>query len=761
MLSLILPVRNWPLERVQACLASFVALGSDKLSEILVIDFGSDEPIVLEASDPMIRLIRLEAQLWSLAEAINAGVLLARNELIAKTDADILIGPASRAEFDRMVSDLEARRFGLGVVQATDLHESLDTPAALAAVLAGQEPLGRLRPKWGQGGLVFFSKLLWDQIGGFDSRFTGWGNEDNDFAERVRRAGHRIGWAERDALQIFHVWHPPSYAATGVISQRLRNQKIAKDDKSVLRPVAFRHSNFEALSAPALRRASPLVTLGIATTGRLNRNRMIREAINSFKGQIDQDFEILVVDNGSTPEDVADLKTNLDAIRWTDQLRLETTEQPSIPAARNMISQLARGRYICVVDDDDIAFSNRLADHLKVMQGDGLLHGSHGGWIDFDQSTGVIERNGGKHRTPATLLRGSGKITAHPASFYRTDVLRAVPYDEAFALGSDLDLALRLATLGFSVGHTNTYVTLRRYHSTNVTITGQSNQVSNGATARSRALATYAWQKIEALTDLAKANDKEAYCRNQLAIDSLAELIPGYTGQWQIYVPISALTSAARAPVEPERAPFPAEPALIEVDYSAGRSQQMAVGQAPSTALAQLNSTLLEAVLAIAPGDICTKHSGLNQPIYFRSEPISGLRKARRAKSAIEELIKLPSQLNSVRQGELDREVPFAWNALEIKPGERVLKSEEYGDLSSLLMSLARVEARSLMGQTLSIVSDFGDEGQTYFLVSPPIKGYEEVQSIKFTLERRTGMAFHQVATNGVPSELTLSSRAH
>ena len=114
------------------------------------------------------------------------------------------------------------------------------------------------------------------------------------------------------------------------------------------------------------------------------------------------------------------------------------------------------------------------------------MHGSHGGWIDFDESTGLIERNQGKDRSLATLMKGTGKITAHPTCLYRTDVMRAVPYDEAFDLGSDLDLAMRMAAMGLDVAHTRSYLVLRRFQSANVTLTGQSDQVSNGLAARAR-----------------------------------------------------------------------------------------------------------------------------------------------------------------------------------------------------------------------------------------------------------------------------------
>ncbi len=133
--------------------------------------------------------------------------------------------------------------------------------------------------------------------------------------------------------------------------------------------------------------------------------------------------------------------------------------------------------------------------------------------------------------------------------------MRAIPYDESFALGSDFDLALRLANAGFEVPHTRSYLTLRRYHSANVTITGQSNQVSNGQLARSRSLLSFDWQRLGGLVEEAKAHNEEIYCRNQLSIDNIAELIPGYSGAWRIYVPISALeTRLAEAAIAIEEA---------------------------------------------------------------------------------------------------------------------------------------------------------------------------------------------------------------
>lgn len=754
MLTLILPVRDWALERIQLCIRSFQELGSDYLSEILVIDFGSTVPVELPKAVG-VRVERLEASVWSLSEAINAGVMLCGTPLVAKTDADILISADSRAEFDRMARAIERRDVGLAMAQATDLPAEYGPKEAFDLVINDRQSLGRLRPKWGQGGLVVFSRAVWNEIGGFESRFTGWGNEDNDFAERVRRSGKRTRWADRQKLSIFHVWHPPTYAATGVINQRQKNQRIARDDKSVFRAPTFRHSNLTSLVAPnVLKTVSPQVTLGIATTGRDGRDRMIVEAIESFRGQIDNDFEVLVVDNGSSWEDSARMKRAVGAVEGLSEIRVEIEAQGSIPRARNIITDLARGRYICVVDDDDIALPNRLGDHLRAFSQDSRVHGSHGGWIDFDESTGLFERNQGKSRSIATLLKGSGKITAHPASLYRTDVLRAVRYDESYALGSDLDLALRLANNGFEVAHTGSYLTLRRYHSTNVTITGQANQVSNGAAARTRLLSSFDWQKLPGIEQAAKAQNSEIYCRNQISLGSLSELLPDYVGVWQLFVPLGALTGSTDSPSatlaslphvhgqEPGRIEMSARPLLSSAAHPAALST-------------------LEQLLAIVNGDVCTRGSGLNQPIFFRSGHLQGLGEAREIKKRVEDVLGQPIILSSVRQAELDRTVAFDWRSLGAGSGERVLQSPRFDDLADLLETLASLGSDMLLTSALSLVSDYDEDGEGYYLVSGSIKGLGRIEQLQFDLKRILHMPFQQIGADGLTTDLLPNSRTH
>jgi hypothetical protein len=308
-----------------------------------------------------------------------------------------------------------------------------------------------------------------------------------------------------------------------------------------------------------------------------------------------------------------------------------------------------------------------------------------------------------------------------------------------------------MASLGVDVRHTGTYLTLRRFHSANVTITGQSNQVSNGLAARNRTAASFAWSRQKGIEEAARALDAEVYCRNPMSIDSLADLIPGYSGRWRVYAPVAALaSSAAPASGEPEGLSLPG--ALLPT------ASLLPVGGEPD---AQMDGSLLEALLEITAGEVCTRRSGLNQPIFFRSAEVAGLKKARRMRDAIEALLKVPVHINSVTQAELDRETPFNWKAIEVKSGERVLQSERFADLSDLLVCFGCIEPASLLRQSLSILADFDEDGEAYYLLTRAVRGYDELRTLKFELEQSTATRFRHVAANGVPSELTLSARSH
>jgi len=61
-------------------------------------------------------------------------------------------------------------------------------------------------PFGGYGSPLGVSRVDFDSVNGFDSRFVGWGQEDEEIALRLRRAGLRCGWPGPRSTLI-HLWH--------------------------------------------------------------------------------------------------------------------------------------------------------------------------------------------------------------------------------------------------------------------------------------------------------------------------------------------------------------------------------------------------------------------------------------------------------------------------------------------------------------------------------------------------------------------------
>lgn len=61
------------------------------------------------------------------------------------------------------------------------------------------------RETWNISTCVIVTRDLWDQVGGFDERFEGWGGEDNAFSDSCKVLG---GGIEKLPGTAWHLWHP-------------------------------------------------------------------------------------------------------------------------------------------------------------------------------------------------------------------------------------------------------------------------------------------------------------------------------------------------------------------------------------------------------------------------------------------------------------------------------------------------------------------------------------------------------------------------
>lgn len=112
-----------------------------------------------------------------------------------------------------------------------------------------------------------------------------------------------------------------------------------------------------------LKMTGPLVSVILATH---NRAHLLPEAVQSILAQTWQEFEIIIVDDASkdeTPIVINYLAENDDRIR-----SISTRQNIGPGAARNLGIAQARGEYIAIMDDDDLAYPERLATQLTVFK---------------------------------------------------------------------------------------------------------------------------------------------------------------------------------------------------------------------------------------------------------------------------------------------------------------------------------------------------------------------------------------------------------
>ncbi|MES1940368.1 family 2 glycosyl transferase [Salinisphaera sp. T5B8] len=174
-----------------------------------------------------------------------------------------------------------------------------------------------------------------------------------------------------------------------------------------------------------------------------NRAHYIDAAIDSVLAQTCGDYELLVVDDGSTDDSVARVR------RYDDpRIRVIANEcNRGIAAARNRGIDAARGEYLAFLDSDDFALPQRLDRQARFLD----THADHAGvggfieWIDAaGKPTGKIKRKAvDPDQVAAERLFRAG--LENSTAMTRTAVLRAFDHREDFALGSDYDLWARIA----------------------------------------------------------------------------------------------------------------------------------------------------------------------------------------------------------------------------------------------------------------------------------------------------------------------------
>ncbi len=98
-----------------------------------------------------------------------------------------------------------------------------------------------------------------------------------------------------------------------------------------------------------------------------NHQDYIAETLRSLEEQTYQDFEIIIVDDGSKDKTVEVAKSA------QSRAQIYTQENRGVVAARNRGIEMAKGKYICFVDSDDVVLPERFAKQVALLDNDSEL----------------------------------------------------------------------------------------------------------------------------------------------------------------------------------------------------------------------------------------------------------------------------------------------------------------------------------------------------------------------------------------------------
>lgn len=210
---------------------------------------------------------------------------------------------------------------------------------------------------------------------------------------------------------------------------------------------------------------APLVSVVIATR---NRAEMLKVGMHSVLSQTWKDFELLVVDDGSTDETKEVVESFRDPrVRYLRQV------QQGISAARNLGADESRGAWTAVHDDDDIMVPTRLAQQLDFVNDS--VDFVYGSFINFDDETGQLQLHHGRNYGYGPALM-SGFAPGHSTWLVRTELLRQFRYDEGIESAVDNNLTFRMLRSGVRFRHSGVMCLLRRVHSGRITDRGGAGQ---------------------------------------------------------------------------------------------------------------------------------------------------------------------------------------------------------------------------------------------------------------------------------------------
>ncbi len=449
--------------------------------EILVLDDGSTDPATVEllqtCSWPKTRVLR-HANM-GLAATRNRGFEIAAGDYVVPLDADDMLLPEMVEKCLRVLRAQPSAGWAYTDIRCFDhgnaVHRQEDYNLALELTNNHSSVCAMIR------------KAAWRAAGGYNPNMRK-GYEDWDFwiscsekgwhgklvdgtlfayrlhgvsmvTESLAHHQQLVNTIRRNHQQLYLPWNV----------EAIRDQWLPRIvDRRQLPPVTC-----HGLDAPWVRAPGSVLFSIVVPVYR--HDVYLRQCIDSALQQTCQDFEILLVDDGSGS---AAIDAVLAAFVADPRVRiLVNDENRGIAFSLNRAITNSRGDYLAFLDCDDFLVPEALARVAAFLTEGRTKYYVSTQILDVDEN-GALVRKRTRHETPADLYRGM--FGGHLKVVKRSVFERVGLLDEDMSGCQDYEFLLRMQET-YPVDFLQQYLYCYRWHGATVSVTKQGEQASLGA----------------------------------------------------------------------------------------------------------------------------------------------------------------------------------------------------------------------------------------------------------------------------------------
>ena len=172
-----------------------------------------------------------------------------------------------------------------------------------------------------------------------------------------------------------------------------------------------------------------------------NAQEYLRESLESVLNQTFEDFELLIIDDGSTDKTIEIINSYQDK-----RIKIIQGDKKGISSALNKGIENASGKYIARMDADDICAPNRFENQVKYLDNTPEI-GMSVTWVDIisDYKFSFWGKDAKNPKDFNTALLFQNPIV-HPSVMFRTQLFKdkGLKYNENYKCAEDYELWSRL-----------------------------------------------------------------------------------------------------------------------------------------------------------------------------------------------------------------------------------------------------------------------------------------------------------------------------